>query len=127
MAAEYIAIGSSITFVFFYRDHPHYLLRNRRSGAAASSATTSWTPSALGAAASSATTSWTPSALWGLQLALELVIDLLSSTAEILAGTSFGDIRRQAPFIIVTFVAIAILNVQISTVFYLQDTAIISS
>ncbi|KAJ0410376.1 hypothetical protein P43SY_002708 [Pythium insidiosum] len=114
MAAEYIAIGSSITFIFFYREHPHYLLSNRRSGAAASSATTSWTPSAL----------------WGLQLALELVIDLLSSTAEILAGTSFGDIRRQAPFIIVTFVAIAILNVQISTVFYLQDApsaAIISS
>ncbi|KAG2823227.1 hypothetical protein PC118_g4203 [Phytophthora cactorum] len=96
--AEYIAIGCSVSILFFFGDHPHYsLLRqsdsmNHRS---------------------------TQLKMLLFQVVVEIVVDFVSTLLEMMAGIEFELIKNLGPFLMVLFMVTAVLNINISVGIYL--------
>ncbi|GLE01430.1 hypothetical protein PINS_up010260 [Pythium insidiosum] len=112
MAAEYIAMGCSTAILFFYWDHPKYLLRlSARDADTDAEADTDPTSNA-----------WTPAQSLSIivPLVVEILVDIVSCLIEVAHGTTFHEIRRQVVFVAFVSVATAMANITISAVIFLR-------
>ncbi|TMW61599.1 hypothetical protein Poli38472_012790 [Pythium oligandrum] len=109
MSAEYIAIGCSALFLYAFRHHPKYELALLTKHG-------STTANLFGVQVTSSAIVW-------IQLALEVVIDLVSTTLEIPQGVEFQELRKHRAYIAMSFLGIGLLNVQVSSLMYLKGDA----
>ncbi|KAG7391980.1 hypothetical protein PHYPSEUDO_002686 [Phytophthora pseudosyringae] len=90
MYAEYIAMGCSYGILFFFGAHAKYQLGNGETPAASR---------------------WTNASITGLQLALEVVVDLVACALEIRRGIDLERFNQDDAFLAVFMVAVALVNV----------------
>ncbi|KAJ0399390.1 hypothetical protein P43SY_008148 [Pythium insidiosum] len=96
MYAEYLAIGCSSAILFFFSSHAKF----RLPGATASASIVSTLKT------------------WGGQVAIELLVDVVSCLAEHLSGLSFAPIQQERRFFMFLFAAIAVVNVCFSAMLH---------
>ncbi|KAJ0398907.1 hypothetical protein ATCC90586_005914 [Pythium insidiosum] len=96
MYAEYLAIGCSSAILFFFSSHAKF----RLPGATASASIVSTLRT------------------WGGQVAIELLVDVVSCLAEHLSGLSFAPIQQERRFFMFLFAAIAVVNVCFSAMLH---------
>ncbi|KAG7384521.1 hypothetical protein PHYPSEUDO_002509 [Phytophthora pseudosyringae] len=99
--AEYIAIGCSASILFFFSDHPHYSLLRQPGSTEDRNHKSSQLKTLL------------------FQVAVEVVVDFVSTLLEMMAGIEFELIKDLGPFLTVLFVVTAVLNINISVGIYL--------
>ncbi|KAL3658446.1 hypothetical protein V7S43_016579 [Phytophthora oleae] len=97
MNAEYIAMGCSYGILFFFGSHPKYQLAN-----------------------GTGISRWTNASITGLQLGLEMVVDIVSCALEIRRGIDFEQFHKENSFLAVFMMAVALVNVHISSGIYLH-------
>ncbi|TMW61597.1 hypothetical protein Poli38472_012788 [Pythium oligandrum] len=107
MSGEYIAIGSSALVLHVFGHQPKYELT-------LSTKCVDTRSTSLGIQVNSTAIVW-------IQLVLEVLVDLISCAIEISQGVDFQDLRRHRAYIAFTFLAIGLLNVQVSTLMYLKS------
>jgi hypothetical protein len=100
MYAEYIAMGCSYGILLFFGAHPKYQLSGSSSHTSASG--------------------WTNASVTGLQLGVEVVVDVVACALEIRRGIDFEQFNQEHAFLSVFVVAIALVNVHISSGIYLR-------
>lgn len=117
MSAEYIAIGCSTCFLYFFGTHPKYMLSRTLSAVASDSTATD-------AAVDYASVSDWHSVLRSLggQLAVEMLVDFLSAVVEINAGTDFEQLSAYRGFVLAFLAHAAIASTQISGIMYLLES-----
>ncbi|GLE02228.1 hypothetical protein PINS_up011066 [Pythium insidiosum] len=93
MYSEYLAIGCSSAILFFFGNHAKFRL-----------------PGAAAAEAAPVTFAMT-ARTWGSQLAIELLVDVVSCLAEHVRGLSFEPIQQEWRYFMFLFAAIAVVNV----------------
>ncbi|ETN02753.1 hypothetical protein PPTG_15505 [Phytophthora nicotianae INRA-310] len=99
--AEYIAIGCSASILVFFGDHPHYsLLRRLNYGEQTIERSTQLR-------------------MLGFQVVVELVVDFVATSLEMMAGVEFAMDKNVAAFLAIFLAAIAVLNINISVGVYL--------
>uniref|UniRef100_H3HDC3 Cation/H+ exchanger domain-containing protein n=1 Tax=Phytophthora ramorum TaxID=164328 RepID=H3HDC3_PHYRM len=91
MHAEYIAMGCSYGILFFFGSHPN-----------------------------SRPLQWTNAGISGFQLGLEVVVDFVACALEIHLGINFEHFNQENSFLAVFMVAVALVNVHISSGIYLH-------
>ncbi|KAJ0399879.1 hypothetical protein ATCC90586_004455 [Pythium insidiosum] len=101
MYAEYIAIGCSFAIYVFLDSHPQYVVDTRR------------TPSGLSLSRESAE-------LVGLQLAVEIVVDVLCVCMALACGVPCRASPQAKRFFLVLFTSCALGNVTISAAMYIE-------
>lgn len=101
MCAEYLAIMCSTLLYLFYRDNPRY-------GQAFKIVSSSGRPSELRLS------------LVSLQVGLKVLVDLCCCVWEIREGLQFHVSRRMQLFVTVLYVAYSVLNIAVSSVFYIR-------
>ncbi|KAL4157509.1 hypothetical protein PRNP1_001376 [Phytophthora ramorum] len=100
MHAEYIAMGCSYGILFFFGSHPKYQLGS--------------------GVISSRPSQWTNAGISGFQLGLEVVVDFVACALEIHRGINFEHFNQENSFLAVFMVAVALVNVHISSGIYLH-------
>ncbi|KAK1929819.1 hypothetical protein P3T76_014665 [Phytophthora citrophthora] len=100
MNAEYIAMGCSYGILFFFGSHPKYQLGN----------------------GTNSSSRWTNSSITGLQFGLEMIVDFVSCALEIRRGTDFEQFHKENSFLAVFMMAVALVNVHISSGIYLHSS-----
>lgn len=101
MCAEYLAILCSTLLYSFYRDNPRY-------GQAFKIYSSSGRPSEIRLS------------LVSLQVALKVLVDLCCCVYEIREGIQFHVFGRMRLFVTVLYVAYSVLNIAISSIFYVR-------
>ncbi|KAG6615746.1 uncharacterized protein IUM83_05164 [Phytophthora cinnamomi] len=104
MYAEYIAMGCSYGILFFSRSHPKYRIgnsSNSRSGFSSRGTNVSIT---------------------GLQLGIEVVTEFAACALETRWGIDFERLNQDDSFLAVFMVAVALVNVHISSGIYLRSS-----
>ncbi|GLE01431.1 hypothetical protein PINS_up010261 [Pythium insidiosum] len=101
MAAEYIAIGCAVGILLCYWEHPKYR---------------------LGEVEGRVTSHWNRQQTVTLlaQGAMEIAVDVLSSTFEVTQGITFHAVRRQGAYVVLLFVATAVANTTVTSVVYMR-------
>ncbi|GAB9471431.1 hypothetical protein Gpo141_00008642 [Globisporangium polare] len=102
MSAEYIAIGCSTSILYFYWDHPKYML-----GGSSVHVNDSLLP-------------WSRTSALGIQVLVEILVDYLSCVLEIGEGVDFQRIRQHRAFLGMLFASLATVNIQICALMYLS-------
>ncbi|RLN95894.1 hypothetical protein BBJ28_00020142 [Nothophytophthora sp. Chile5] len=105
MYAEYIAMGCSYGILYFFSAHPKYKIG---TGGVASST------------GKSAVTYWSYMATVALQVGIEVLVDFLACAIEIRHGIDFENFNQDDAFLAVFMVAVALINVHISSSIYLR-------
>ncbi|KAF4325113.1 hypothetical protein BBO99_00000506 [Phytophthora kernoviae] len=115
MYAEYIAMGCSYAILFFFGSHPKYELSRVGStpGSSNSSNTVAGTTAFL--------VRWRNVGTVGLQLGVEVIVDFVACALEIRSGIDFEHFNKDDSFLAVFMVAIALVNVHISSSVYLDS------
>lgn len=116
MSAEYMAIGCSTCILYFFAGHPKYMMGRTASPS------TSIPGSSETQQPSSSTTmgNWNHvAASLGVQLAVEVLVDLLSCLVETSAGTDFQQLRKYRFFVVSVLVNLAVANIQISGLMFI--------
>ncbi|RLN69841.1 hypothetical protein BBJ28_00014791 [Nothophytophthora sp. Chile5] len=105
MYAEYIAIGCSQSILFWYAGHTFYPTL-RLGGDTVSGIKAAW---------------WrfTQVAMLGFQFAVEIGVDYVCVVLEMAAGLPFDHLRDLGAFLATLFMALAVLNINISAIIYL--------
>ncbi|KAE8886504.1 hypothetical protein PF002_g5744 [Phytophthora fragariae] len=107
MYAEYISIGCSASILFFYGNHPHYsLLRQTASTGTTTVDTMAWRVSQL--------------EMLGFQIAIEVVVDYISTVLEMVIGIEFDHVKKLNSFLAAMFIITAVMNINISVCIYLS-------
>ncbi|KAJ0405886.1 hypothetical protein ATCC90586_003347 [Pythium insidiosum] len=105
MLAEYMAMACTGAIVFFYWDHPKYLM--------------SMSEPADGGDTSVGFSS-TQRRLLAVQILVEIVVDYTCFLIENKSGVNFQELQRHATFITAVFVAFGSINILICAAFYLN-------
>lgn len=84
MYAEYIAIGCSVSIVFFYGNHQHYSLLRQSDHAMSNVDEAAWRVSQL--------------YMLAFQVGLEVLVDYVSIVLEMKAGIEFDHVKTSEPF-----------------------------
>ncbi|KAG6615561.1 uncharacterized protein IUM83_05160 [Phytophthora cinnamomi] len=100
MCAEYIAMGSSYTILYFFGSNPKFHLGNDDTAAFINDGYL---------------------ATIVLQLGIEVVVDFVATSLEISMGVDFEIFNRDDTFLALFMVGIATLNVHISSGVYLKE------
>ncbi|KAG2819679.1 hypothetical protein PC129_g10547 [Phytophthora cactorum] len=106
MYAEYIAIGCSTSILFFYSNHPHYLLLRPLKASMSESEVAARKMSQLHKLL--------------LQVVVEIVVDYTSIVLEITAGIEFDRIKGLGSFLAALFGTTAVINIIISAMMFLD-------
>ncbi|RLN96993.1 hypothetical protein BBJ28_00016374 [Nothophytophthora sp. Chile5] len=106
MYAEYIAMGCSYGILYFFSKHPKYEI-----GAGGVVSTTD---------RSAMTSHWSYMATVALQVGIEVLVDFLACAVEIQHGIDFENFNQDDAFLAVFMVAVALINVHISSSIYLR-------
>lgn len=113
MSAKYLAIGSSTCFLYFFGNQPKYILSHMLSAVASGNATS--------AAAEHANASDWDQVLCslGVQLAVEMVVDVLSAVVEITAGADFELLRPYRLSFVAFLAHAAVASIRIAGLLYI--------
>ncbi|GLE01440.1 hypothetical protein PINS_up010270 [Pythium insidiosum] len=115
MLAEYIAVGCAGAVVFFYWDHPRYRLAETTSPA---NATTN--EDAHRSAVLSRPWSANNTVLMGVQVVVEILVDVLSCCIESRFGVTFQSVRKHSVYLAGLSIIIAVINCCISSTMYIH-------
>ncbi|KAJ0395482.1 hypothetical protein ATCC90586_005111 [Pythium insidiosum] len=115
MSAEYIAMGCAVGILLCYWEHPKYRLGEIKAEATDGSRTV-------------VANKWQPQQTAALlaQAAAEVLVDVLSSTFEATQGITFHAVRRQGSYVVLLFVATAVIGHALSTVVVVLRSALLS-
>jgi hypothetical protein len=106
MYAEYVAIGCSISIIFFFGNHPHYSLLRQSKEGEAELEVEAWRVNQLG--------------VLGLHVAVEIVVDYVSIVLEMMVGIEFEHTNNLGSFLAALFMVTAVMNITISIGVYLS-------
>ncbi|EGZ18903.1 hypothetical protein PHYSODRAFT_503197 [Phytophthora sojae] len=106
MYAEYIAIGCSVSIVFFYGNHQHYSLLRQSDHAMSNVDEAAWRVSQL--------------YMLAFQVGLEVLVDYVSIVLEMKAGIEFDHVKNLGAFLAALFMVTAVMNITISIGVYLS-------
>ncbi|KAG7400908.1 hypothetical protein PHYBOEH_003819 [Phytophthora boehmeriae] len=110
MYAKYIAMGCSYAILFFFGSHPKYDL-----GLVGS------TPESSTSTGTAFRVQWRNVGTAGFQLGIEILVDIVACAFEIRSGIEFEHFNKDDSFLAVFMVAIALVNVHISSSVYLHS------
>lgn len=118
MSAEYMAIGCSTCILYFFANHPKYMM-----GKTSEPPRTTSDNAGLGGT-QQPHSSWTGSwhhvaASLGVQLAVEVLVDYVASLVEMSAGTDFQQLNKYRFFVASLLVNLAVANIQISGLMFI--------
>ncbi|GMF44651.1 unnamed protein product [Phytophthora fragariaefolia] len=99
--AEYIAIGCAASILFFFGNHPYYSLLRQAHIVDYKDQT------------------WTSLKMLLFQVAIELIVDFVSTLLEMMVGIEFEITKGLGFFLTVLFMITAVLNINISMGVYL--------
>ncbi|KAE9036797.1 hypothetical protein PR001_g8657 [Phytophthora rubi] len=106
MYAEYIAIGCSVSIVFFYGNHQHYSLLRQSNRAMTNVDEAAWRLNQL--------------YMLAFQVGLEILVDYVSIVLEMKAGIEFDHVKNLRAFLAALFMVTAVMNITISIGVYLS-------